>query len=301
MTDETEVQETTEDTTDETTEQTPPESGVSDSGDQPAEQAPDWRTMVGDKWQKEAARFTSLDDVFEARDNFRKMADSRIKLPGEDADEAELAKFRKAIGVPEDDDGYAVSVPEEMELTEADEAFIAALRPVARDNNIPAPFFDAAVSKVLEFSRQAATEQAAQIAKARDEAKSALEKEWGGEYQANVNIANNALRVVGGEDFIEYANTTKTETGELLANSPQMVKLFAKLGRQISEDGMIERVDADTAKDLRTQMNDKIIEMHKANDSGNKALAQKLNSEIQNLSERIVGDAPVVGAQGRGI
>lgn len=260
-----------------------------------------WRDHVGEKWKSEAERFDTLDSVFEARDNFRKMASERIKLPGEDADEEELSKFRKALGVPDAADGYELKLPEGMELSEADQAFIDVLKPIAFENNIPVEAFTAFAVKFKELESQVVGERDSEIVRHREEKVGELRKEWGPDYDTNVNIANRAMTTVAGDDFVEFANTTELKDGGVLANDPRMVKMFAKIGRQMSEDGTIFPMDSNEAKSLAEKASDLTAKKMAALASGDKREAERLDREAAAIYERMSGDTPIVGSMGRGV
>ena len=63
----------------------------------------------------------------------------------------------------------------------------------------------------------------------KEEAETALKQEWGFEYDKNVRAAQRALQVYGDNDILELMNT---EAG----NHPAVIKLFARLGQEVTED-----------------------------------------------------------------
>lgn len=268
----------------------------------PDDAAPDWRSFLTDAEAKKVAeRFTSPDEMAKAVSDLRKQISDRIKLPGKDADEKEVAKFRKALGVPETPEAYEVKLPEGVELTEADEALIEAVKPLAHENNVPAEALNGFIAKFKEFEQQVVNEHEAALERQRDEAESALKQEWGKDYDGNLNIANRAMKQLGGDDLVEFLNKAELKDGGLLGNSPHLVRLFAKLGRQMSEDGVIQPVDANEAQDLTEKLNDLTRKAHEARAKGDDAAAQKLFRERAEIAARLEGDAPIVGAGGRAV
>ena len=71
--------------------------------------------------------------------------------------------------------------------------------------------------------------QEAAIAAGKDEVEQKLKQEWGHEYDKNLKAAMRAISVYGDNDLNELLNT---EVG----NHPALVKLFARLGAEVTED-----------------------------------------------------------------
>ncbi|ELJ5794645.1 peptidase [Enterobacter roggenkampii] len=140
-------------------------------------------------------------------------------------------KEQKQEGAPEK---YEFQAAEGVELdTEALKDF----EPVARDLNLTNeqaqklvdayPKILAGVQQRQEEAWQAQTEQWAADVKA--------DKEIGGDkLTANLSAAQRALDQFGTPELKEYLNTTG------LGNHPDLVKTFVKIGKAMSEDGMVD-------------------------------------------------------------
>lgn len=140
-------------------------------------------------------------------------------------------KEQKQEGAPEK---YEFQAAEGVELdTEALKDF----EPVARDLNLTNeqaqklvdayPKILAGVQQRQAEAWQAQTEQWAADVKA--------DKEIGGDkLTANLSAAQRALDLFGTPELKEYLNTTG------LGNHPDLVKTFVKIGKAMSEDGMVD-------------------------------------------------------------
>jgi len=62
-----------------------------------------------------------------------------------------------------------------------------------------------------------------------EETTATLKQEWGLDYDKNLRAAKRALQVYGDDEIIDLMNTSA-------GNHPAVVKLFAKLGKEITED-----------------------------------------------------------------
>ncbi|PZV30047.1 peptidase [Escherichia coli] len=152
------------------------------------------------------------------------------ELAADKAKAEKAGKEQKQEGAPEK---YEFTTTEGVELdTEAMKDF----EPVARDLNLTNeqaqklvdayPKILAGVQQRQADAWQATTEQWAADVKA--------DKEFGGDkLPENLSAAQRALDQFGTPELKEYLNTTG------LGNHPDLVKVFIKVGRSMSEDGMI--------------------------------------------------------------
>lgn len=154
--------------------------------------------------------------------------EAELAAEKEAAEKAE--KEQKQEGAPEK---YEFQAGEGVEL---DAEALKDFEPVARDLNLTNeqaqklvdayPKILAGVQQRQADAWQATTEQWAADVKA--------DKEFGGDkLTANLSAAQRALDQFGTPELKDYLNTTG------LGNHPDLVKVFIKVGRSMSEDGMI--------------------------------------------------------------
>ncbi|MCU6180746.1 peptidase [Enterobacter roggenkampii] len=143
---------------------------------------------------------------------------------------------------PDDKEQKQEGAPEKYEFTagegvELDTEALKDFEPVARDLNLTNeqaqklvdayPKILAGVQQRQAEAWQAQTEQWAADVKA--------DKEIGGDkLTANLSAAQRALDQFGTPELKEYLNTTG------LGNHPDLVKTFVKIGKAMSEDGMVD-------------------------------------------------------------
>ena len=143
---------------------------------------------------------------------------------------------------PDDKEQKQEGAPEKYEFTagegiELDTEALKDFEPVARDLNLTNeqaqklvdayPKILAGVQQRQAEAWQAQTEQWAADVKA--------DKEIGGDkLTANLSAAQRALDLFGTPELKEYLNTTG------LGNHPDLVKTFVKIGKAMSEDGMVD-------------------------------------------------------------
>jgi len=119
------------------------------------------------------------------------------------------------------------------------------------------------------------------------------------EFDKNTELAIRAIKEMADRSGISYEEISKIETkdGRYLVDRADMKKMFALVGREMSEGtlGPISESERDTideeVRDIRAQI-------EKANDEGDSKRANQLYQKEQKLLARL-GDQPVVGARGR--
>ncbi|MGR5938286.1 peptidase [Enterobacter ludwigii] len=148
----------------------------------------------------------------------------------------------KPADKPDDKEQKQEGAPEKYEFqagegVELDAEALKDFEPVARDLNLTNeqaqklvdayPKILAGVQQRQAEAWQAQTEQWASDVKA--------DKEIGGDkLTANLSAAQRALDLFGTPELKEYLNTTG------LGNHPDLVKTFVKIGKAMSEDGMVD-------------------------------------------------------------
>ena len=91
------------------TEETPAvkEETATEETEETKEESTNWRELIQDeKLRKHAERFTTPDALVQANVDFRQKVSKAVVLPSKNASEDEVSSFRKAIGVPDSEDGY---------------------------------------------------------------------------------------------------------------------------------------------------------------------------------------------------
>jgi hypothetical protein len=133
--------------------------------------------------------------------------------------------------VPETPDGYALPVPEGD-----NGAFAKTASAWFHEAGIPPAQAEKLAVKWNEFAaaQQAAATQAEADAEKQAEAKykeddSALRKEWGAKYDANIELGKRAYREFG-------FTTDVVDAIESKVGSAQLFKIFAKIGQGLGED-----------------------------------------------------------------
>ena len=174
--------------------------------------------------------FDQIKDIPTLAKNYvegQKYIGGAIKIPAEGASKEEVAAFRQKLGVPEKIEDYGLKVEEGD--TSMDPAFLGRFLDTAHINGISKPQAEA----LLRWWGEEATGVTTEADKGLDEALTALKTEWGGAAPRNLALAERAVISLGGKEAQEFFDSSG------LGNNPTLVKLFAKVGRMMAEEGLI--------------------------------------------------------------
>ncbi len=279
---------------------------VTDGGEAAAETRPDlhpgdgdWRASIADdRVRRFAEKFTSPADAAKTAFEFRQKLSDVVPKPGKNATPEEVAAFRKAIGVPDSPGGYEIELPDdprpEMQLDEAGEARLAGFLGAMHQAGAPPAAVQAAIDTyfaMVEESLDAVTEAAGRH---RAAAEAELTKEWAGDFKRNNELAKRAAHAFGGERFVDFIEKAKVD-GVTLGDHPELLRAFARIGRNMNEDGLHMGLSEHETKTTQDRIKDLQKRKLDAHDKGDYEEAQRLDTEQRLIYEQIYGDQPIVG------
>lgn len=236
-------------------------------------------------------RYSTIDDAANALLEKEQMLSKRVAMPGENATEEDMARFRKAMGVPDSVDGYDVESmkPEAYTAEEwQSEAVQSVLSPViaaAHAAGVNQSGLKSVVDAYLNVSAAAAAEQARQDAAWAEAAEEQLRSDWGSDYKANMAAAESAIAGIPGiADLV-------LKDGSQLGNNPLFIRIAADLGRLRGSDNKTvhQFLSAEQGQDMRQQHAELTRKMYDAQQSGNRDEARALDRQRRALSEQING------------
>tara|TARA_R100001198_G_C5167837_1_gene170060 strand:- start:24 stop:860 length:837 start_codon:yes stop_codon:yes gene_type:complete len=187
----------------------------------------DWRNNLPDDLRNDPTlqNYKDVESLAKTVVHQQKMIGSRIPLPKTDEEKAEL--YGK-LGRPDSPDKYQVNLGQDYEPYFG-EAALNEFKNVAHTIGLN----NDQVNALIEFQKAQVDyelqNQPAQLETQRKDTEQSLKQEWGFDYDKNVRAAQRALDVYGDDDLKELMNT---EVG----NNPAMIKLFHRLGQEVTED-----------------------------------------------------------------
>lgn len=262
----------------------------------------DWTADLPDDLKETGKRFTSKADAVRAINDFRKR-ESQVRVPGKNATPEEIATYHKAIGIPEKPEDYEFpDLPEGLELTEEVKASRAEWAKRFQTLGIPK-------EAAKELSRIANEESVRELKAAQEADKAfaakqeeALRSEWKGEeYERNKTLANRAFTELATRTGLKIDDLTSIETkdGRFLMDRADIVRMFAAIGREMSEGSLgptLTESEKDTVDDQIRNVRAQVAEAQSVGDSKR---ANKLYQQEQALIAKREGSKAIVGSRGR--
>ena len=259
-------------------------------------EAADWRAGLADeKVRTFAERFTSPAEAAKAAFELRQKLSNTVELPGKNASIEDIVQFHRKLGVPESPDQYEVALPNGQKLdnvaNERINNFLAAMHGAGAPPAVVQTVFDA----YFAIADEATENQEKRIEEARGTAEAELRREWGADYEANVQHARRAANDFGGERFTHFLENAAID-GIRLGDHPEFTRAFAAAGRRMSEDG----IHMGLPDHQKTTIQDEIDSLQKqkmaALNKGESDKASRLDARQAALYERLHGSATVVGS-----
>lgn len=188
--------------------------------------------------------FDSIKDVNSLAKNYletkkyaTKLRNERATIPNEKSTPEEIAAFRKAIGVPENPEGYELSVPEFPEGMEYDEEKTKRFAALAHSKGISKEAFQSLYNEFVNDQKAAYEAQMKAISDMREKTTTELKKEWAGKFEANLQKADQAGHKIFGAEFMKILK----DTG--LANNGFIIRGLYKAAEKIGEHSFISGGD----------------------------------------------------------
>ncbi len=275
------------------------ETEVEDTEEQESIEIESWRDLIEDeKLQKHAERFTSVDALVQANLESRQKLSKSIVPPGEDAGEEDVTAYREALGVPKDVDGYEFLLPDGVERTDAMMDSEDTWANLFLDNNIPKATADVLVNEFRGEIEKMMGQKAEMDDAYTKQSEESMRKEWAEDYDKNIIFASRASEALLGDDF-EEARHIETSDGRFILDNPILVRMFAKLGRDMGE-GALGSVATEGEKDtLMEQANTYRDKRKDAYAKGNHAEARKWDEKERLALDKLHGGGAIVGTDTR--
>lgn len=187
-------------------------------------------TWIADrKWEGVedlAQGYRNLERAFSNRDRM-------VEVPSELSDDATKEAFRKALGIPDAPGGYEPKIPEGMDI-EFNEERLGRYLDTFHKHNVPPGAVQAAIDLAIDETMAANKAHDANIAKQNEEWEGEVRRRFGEAYDTNIRLAQRAVREVGSDEFAQMLD----DSG--LGNHPDLVEAFARWGKKLGEEPMID-------------------------------------------------------------
>lgn len=193
--------------------------------DQPTVDSGDFLAQLGEelRMNKALQNFKTADDLAKSYIHANQLLGKRMsELSAEDA-----AHFRKLVNVPESKDDYILADDlKDTDVSWYKEAALKAGLTKEQAKDLADSFILSERTKAESLQKEMELESAAWV--------DSLKKEFGSAFDKQVEIAKRGVKAFGDDDVVKILN----ETG--LGSHPAVVKMFAKIGRELLEDKLVK-------------------------------------------------------------
>ncbi len=293
-----------EDTTDDKTEETSEETNGSDEKE--SDKTPDKVVHFSDEFKddkakKQAVRYNTIEDMAKGVLGLRqKISEGGVGKPGKDADEVEIAEYRKANGAPETSEGYKFPDFPEGEDTEENQAARKEWQEVFHKHHMSEEAVQDILAKYGEDVVAAQEILTAGDKQFTEDSEAQLRKDWGANYDANKSFAEVAAKEVLGEDFEDF-KMVQTLDQKFILDHPVLLRGLSNIGREMSEGGLGAPISDSNRESLEDKADGYREKAKAAQAKGNTAEANKWSEKERDVLEKLDGKEGIVGQGGRNV
>ena len=212
------------------------------SGDNNQTAPPAWMAQlpVDLKDQKSLTKFKTIGDLGKSYMELERKSSNSIQMPGENATDDELSRYYGQLGRPETADRYTLQAPNLPEGMSFDKTLETDFKTQAFTSGLN----ESQAKKIYDWLMGKQTESYASLVTARKEALSQAENnlkaDWGEKYSENMALMGRGLKTFADDQFISFVKKSG------LGNNADFAKIFAKIGKAISDDALITGADNGT-------------------------------------------------------
>lgn len=270
-----------------------------------APEAPNWREGLPEDLKETAGRFTTEEDMVRSVHDLRKR-EGQVRVPNKDSSDEDRTNYYKAIGVPETSEKYKFPEVPEDQMTDEVKASQGEWGEIFHKHNISQEQADGLTTAVNEIAERIKTAEEETTKKADKDFVSdnitALKSEWkGDDFDKNTNMADAALAAFAKRanvDLDAFKNRISKEN-KILLDYPELTKIFAAVGREMSEGSLGPVMTGDEKETAEDQLTDLRAKIAEAQSKGESKKANALFKKEQDLIAKMDGNETIVGVAGR--
>ena len=197
----------------------------------------DFKTLIPDAYKEEKAlqNFQDMDGFVKSYLHSQKLVGAdKIPIPNKYATDEDWQSVYEKLGKPKSPDGYEYNLGKETKL---DDNSLKAFSTEAHKLGLLPKQAQGIIKYYNDLAGASETEAKNKAEAARTEAEKNLRKEFGSTYNDRITAAKKLATTTLGNEFL---NNTILQDGSKLGDNPVVVKAFADLAAQMSEDNIVK-------------------------------------------------------------
>ena len=197
----------------------------------------DFKTLIPDAYKEEKAlqNFQDMDGFVKSYLHSQKLVGAdKIPIPNKYATDEDWNAVYEKLGKPKSPDGYEYNLGKETKL---DDNSLKAFSAEAHKLGLLPKQAQGIIKYYNDLAGASETEANHKAEAARTEAEKNLRKEFGSTYNDRITAAKKLATTTLGNEFL---NNTILQDGSKLGDNPVVVKAFADLAAQMSEDNIVK-------------------------------------------------------------
>ena len=197
----------------------------------------DFKSLIPEAYKDEKAlqNFQDMDGFVKSFLHSQKLVGAeKIPIPNKYATDEDWNAVYEKLGKPKSPDGYTYDLPKEAKL---DENSLKAFSTEAHKLGLLPKQAQGIIKYYNDLAGSSETEANNKAEAGREDAEKNLRKEFGSTYDNRINAAKKLATSTLGNEFL---NNTLLQDGSKLGDNPTVVKMFADLAAQISEDSIVK-------------------------------------------------------------
>ena len=187
----------------------------------------DWKSSLPDELKNDPtlSNFKDVESLAKTVVHQQKQMGNRIPIP---KDEEGFNELYTKLGRPSEASAYVTNIPEDMQEHYSEDN-LNQFKEVAHKIGLNQKQVDALIEYQHGAIQSSIENEPAMLAVQKEDTEQRLKQDWGLDYNKNIRAAQRALQVYGDEEIMDLMNTSA-------GNHPAVVKLFARLGAEVTED-----------------------------------------------------------------
>lgn len=211
-----------------------PESAKPLAGTRP--ERPAWMGQLPKELQtsERLTKFQTIGELGKSYQELEGRLGRSILVPDDKSSPEDQEAYLKKLGRPDKPEGYEIVKPKMPEGMDMDASVITSFQETAFKAGMTPKQLQSVVDMLADATRKQYESSVVEAKNKTDRTREGLAKEWGTRFDEQIGYVQKAFKAFASQDI------QKTLTNAGLAADPNIVKMFAKIGKSISEDRFVE-------------------------------------------------------------